>query len=89
MSFRLVNNKSQCHDGFCSMVYVTSKSSTQDIAALSSAELLTTVQRLRTCVGAYRLLSCVVPNYSDLRDSLDQATAGKYSREKVAWSDQL
>ena len=40
-------------------------------------------------IGAYKVLSRVLPGYADLLDPLGQATAGRASNEKVLWSDEL
>ena len=58
------------------------------LAALSSVEPPSTVQGLRSFIGAYKVLSRVLPRFADLLDPLDQATAGKESRE-TDWSDEL
>ena len=67
----------------------TLQASPHKLAALSSVEPPSTVQGLRSFIRAYKVLSCVLPIFADLLDPLDQATAGKESREKIAWSDEL
>ena len=47
------------------------------------------MQGLRSFVGAYKVLSRVLPRFAELLDPLDQATAGKESREKIVWCDEL
>jgi hypothetical protein len=47
------------------------------------------VQGLRSFVGAYKALSRVLHGYADLLDPLDKATAGKNSKDKITWSDDL
>ena len=59
------------------------------LAALSSVDPPTTVQGLRSFVGAYKVLSRVLPRFAELLDPLDQATAGKESRERLVWPDEL
>ena len=59
------------------------------LAALSSVEPPSTVPGLRSFIGAYNVVSRVLPTFADLLDPLDQATAGKESREKIAWSEEL
>ena len=59
------------------------------IATLCAVEPPVTVEGLRSFVGAYKVLSRVLPGYANLLDPLDQATAGKASNEKVLWSDEL
>ena len=59
------------------------------MATLSPADPPTTVHGLRSFIGSYKVLSRVLPDYSSLLDPLDQAVAGKDSREKILWSDEL
>ena len=48
------------------------------------------MQGLRSFVGAYKVLSRVLPRFAELLDPLDQVTAGKESREKkIVWCDEL
>ena len=67
----------------------TLQASLHKLAALSSVKPPSTVQGLCSFIGAYKVLSRVLARYADLLDPLDQATAGKESREKIAWSDEL
>ena len=67
----------------------TLQASPHKLAALSSVEPPSTVQGLRSFIGAYKVLSRVLPRFAVLLDPLDQATAGKESREKIVWSDDL
>ena len=67
----------------------TLQASPHKLAALSSVEPPLTVQGLHSLVGAYKVLSRVLPRFAELLDSLDQATAGKESREKIVWCDEL
>ena len=67
----------------------TLRASTHKLAALSSVEPPTSVQGLRSFVGAYKVLSRVLRGYADLLHPLDQATAGKQSKDKIVWSDEL
>ena len=67
----------------------TLQASPHKLAALSSVEPPSTVQGLRSFVGAYKVLGRVLPRFAELLDPLDQATAGKESREKVVWCDEL
>ena len=67
----------------------TLQASPHKLAALSSVEPPSTVQGLRSFVGAYKVLSRVLPRFAELLDPLEQATAGKESREKIAWCDVL
>ena len=67
----------------------TLQASPHKLATLSSVEPPSTVQGLQSFIGAYKLLSCVLPRFVELFDPLDQATAGKESREKLVWCDEL
>ena len=67
----------------------TLKASPHKLAALSSVAPPSTVQGLRSFVGAYKVLSRVLPRFAELLDRLDQATAGKESRDKFVWCDEL
>ena len=67
----------------------TLQASPHKLAALSSVEPPSTVQGLRSFVGAYKVLSRVLPRFAELLDPLEQATAGKESREKIVWCDEL
>ena len=55
----------------------TLQASPHKLAALSSVEPPSTVQGLRSFVGAYKVLSRVLPRFAELLDPLDQATAEK------------
>ena len=67
----------------------TLQASPHKLAALSSVAPPSTVQGLRSFVGAYKVLSRVLPRFAELLDPLDQATAGKESRDKIVWCDGL
>ena len=67
----------------------TLQASPHKLATLSSVAPPSTVQGLRSFVRSYKVLSRVLPRYADLLDPLDQATAGKESREKIIWTDDL
>ena len=67
----------------------TLQASPHKLAALSSVEPPSTVQGLRSFVGAYKVLSRVLPRFVELLDPLNQAIAGKESREKLVWCDEL
>ena len=59
------------------------------IAALASVPPPKTVQGLRSFIGAYKVLSRVLPGYALMLDPLDQASAGKQSRDIITWTDDL
>lgn len=67
----------------------TLQASLHKLVALSSDEPPSTVHGLRSFVGAYKVLSRVLPWYTELLDPLDHATAGKESMERLVWSDEL
>ena len=67
----------------------TLSASPHRVTALATVDPPTTVQGLRSFVGAYKVLSRVLRGYSDLLNPLDRATAGKQSRDKINWSDDL
>ena len=57
----------------------TLQASPHKLAALSTVVPPSTVQGLRSFVGAYKVFSRVLPRFTELLDPLDQATAGKES----------
>ncbi len=65
----------------------TLKASPHRVAALAAVKPPTTVQGLRSFIGAYKVLSRVLNGYSSLLDPLDQLCAGKQSKDKLIWSD--
>ena len=65
------------------------RASPHKITALSSVSPPPTVQGLRSFVGAYKVLGRVLPSYASLLDPLDQVTAGRASKDKITWSDEL
>ena len=67
----------------------TLQASPHKLAALSSVEPSLTVQGLHSFIGAYKVLSRVLPRVGELLDPLDQATAGKVSRGKIVWANEL
>jgi hypothetical protein len=67
----------------------TLRASTHRISALVAVDPPRTVQSLRSYIGAYKVLSRVLPGYADLLHPLDLACAGKPSRDKVEWTDIL
>ena len=67
----------------------TLQASPHKLAALSAVAPPSTVQGLRSFIGSYKVLSRVLPKYAELLDPLDQVTAGKDSRERIQWSDEL
>lgn len=49
----------------------------------------TTVGRLRSFIGAYKVLSRVIPRCSSYLTPLDAVTAGRPSQESISWTDDL
>ena len=48
-----------------------------------------TVARLRSFIGTYKVLSCVIPRCSSYLAPLDAVTAGRPSQESINWTDDL
>ena len=67
----------------------TLRASPHKLTALSTVEPPPTVQGLRSFIGAYKVLSRVLSGYADLLHPLESVTAGKESRSKIEWSDDL
>ena len=67
----------------------TLQASPHKLAALSSVDPPPTVQGLRSFIGSYKVLSRVLPKYACLLEPLELATAGKESRDRILWSDEL
>jgi len=67
----------------------TLRASSHRTAALAAATPPPTVRGLRSFIGAYKVLSRVLKGYAELTHPLDQAVAGKQSREMVQWTDDL
>ncbi len=67
----------------------TIKASPHRIAALTRVSPPETVNGLRSFIGAFKVLSRVLKGYSDLLHPLDQAVAGKQSKDKVVWTEPL
>ncbi|KAK3103372.1 hypothetical protein FSP39_018802 [Pinctada imbricata] len=59
------------------------------ISTLSSCQIPTTVAGLRSFIGAYKVLSRVVPDCSHFLAPLDDMTAGHDSKEKLLWTDEM
>ena len=67
----------------------TLKASPHRVTALASVEPPKTVLALRSFVGAYKVLSRVLPGYAQYLQKFDQLTAGKKSQERIVWDDDL
>ena len=59
--------------------------SPHNIASLSSCELSKTIKSLRSYIGAYKVVSCILKDCSQYLAPLDSLTAGKTSAEHVNW----
>ena len=57
------------------------------LSALSSVSPPTTVQSLRSFLGAYKVLSRVLHGYADLLRPLELLASGCASRDKISWTD--
>ena len=67
----------------------TLSASPHRIAALASCPEPDTVTRMRSSIGAFKVLSRVIPGRSSLLAKLDDAVAGRESKESIQWSDDL
>ena len=67
----------------------TISASPHRIAVLTSCPLPDTVRSLRSFIGAYKVLSRVLPSCSEIISDLDNAVAGKQSQERIVWTDDL
>ncbi|XP_044173496.1 uncharacterized protein LOC114951707 [Acropora millepora] len=59
------------------------------IAALASCPLPSTVKGLRSFIGAYKVLSRVLPNCSNVIDPLECALTGLQSSDRLMWDENL
>ena len=67
----------------------TLSASPHRIAALASCPAPDTVARMRSFIGAFKVLSRVIPGCSTLLAKLDDAVAGRESNEPIQWTDDL
>ena len=67
----------------------TLRASAHRVATLSSCEPPTKVKGLRSFIGAFKVLARVVPGCSALLAPLDDAIAGRESKDSVPWNDDL
>ena len=47
------------------------------------------IKQMRSFIGAYKAISKCIPNYSNHLGPLEDSVAGKESKEKLVWNDQL
>ena len=66
----------------------TIKASPHSICTLQSCELPSTVSKLRSFVGAYKVLSRVLPGCAAMVSPFDSMTGSRPSAEKLQWSDE-
>jgi hypothetical protein len=67
----------------------TLKASPHRFATLGSCPEPSTVGRMRSFIGAYKVLSRVIPQCSSLLAPLDDIVAGRQTQEPIAWNDDL
>lgn len=67
----------------------TLKASPHRINTLTSCPKPDTVGQMRSYVGAYKVLSRVIPQCSTHLAPLDTVTAGRLSQETISWTDEL
>ena len=67
----------------------TLQASPHRIATLASCPAPETVARMRSFIGAYKVLARVLPNCSRFMAPLDDIVAGRQSNEAISWSDDL
>ena len=67
----------------------TIQASPHRIATLSTCTIPDKVGGLRSFIGAFKVLSRVVPECSSLMSPLDDAAAGRQTKDKLTWSDDL
>ena len=63
--------------------------SSHRVNTLASCPEPDTVGRMRSFVGAYKVLSRVIPRCSTYLAPPDDATAGRQSKEAIVWTDEL
>ncbi|KAK3716560.1 hypothetical protein QZH41_006392 [Actinostola sp. cb2023] len=59
------------------------------IATLASCPKPDTVNRMRSFIGAFKVLSRVIPGCSSLLTPLDDTVAGRQSQDPIVWTDDL
>ena len=67
----------------------TLRASPHRIAALATCQPPPNVTGLRSFIGAYKVLGRVLPGCSQIISPLDAVTAGKESKDKIQWTDDL
>ena len=59
------------------------------ICTLQSCETPKTVKELKSFIGAYKVLSRVIPECASVISPLDNVVAGRASSDKIVWSDEM
>ena len=67
----------------------TLQASPHRLSALAAVDPPKTVQGMRSFVGAYKVLSRVLPGYAQYLHPFDLLTAGRQSKERIVWTDEL
>ena len=67
----------------------TLQASPHRIAALASCRKPETAEHLKSFIGAYNVLSRVIPQCSALLSPLNTVVAGRQSHERISWSDDV
>lgn len=67
----------------------TLRSSPHRVAPLASCDPPKTVKGLRSFIGAFKMISRVVPHCAVLLNPLDAVVAGRPSADRLEWSDDL
>jgi hypothetical protein len=65
------------------------RASPHRISTLSQCALPQTVRAMRSFLGAYKILSRVIPNCAQMLAPLEDCVAGKQSTDKITWSSNL
>ena len=67
----------------------TIRASKHRISTLTTCQIPATVAGLRSFIGAFKVLSRVIPDCSHFLAPLDSIAAGRDSKEKITWTDEL
>jgi len=67
----------------------TIKASPHRVSTLAICDQPKSIKALRSFIGAYKVLSRVIPNCAEFLKPLDRATHGKKSQDRVDWSEEL
>ena len=67
----------------------TLSASPHRVAALTAIDPPSTVKALRSFIGAYKYISRVIRWHSDYVNPLDQMVAGKDTKDKLVWTEEM